>query len=126
MPETQSGSFPVSFTPKIFGQGRWNGWPAMARATSSPPAPMASIDNPGRRRGMGVGAEHGLARHAETLQVHLVGDAVARLGEVDAERAPAVMQEDMVVGILVVGLQQVVVDVLGRQLHLDPRRPPWP
>ena len=63
------GQPPVSRTPEIRGIVTWNGSPAMASATSRPPAPMASIaERPGRRR-VTVGAEQRLARHAETLHV---------------------------------------------------------
>ena len=72
---------------------------------------------------MGIGAEHHPTGHAEALQVDLVRDAVARLGEMDAELLRRGHEEDVVVGVLVVGLEQVVVDVLGRQLHLDPVNP---
>ena len=39
-------SFPVSFTPMTFGYGMRNGLPAIARATSSPPAPIAIMPMP--------------------------------------------------------------------------------
>ena len=35
-------------------------------------------------RGVAVGADEGFTRHAEPLQMHLVADAVAGTGEVDA------------------------------------------
>ena len=41
--ETQSGSSPVSRTPQMRGILRWKGSPAMAMATSRPPAPIASM-----------------------------------------------------------------------------------
>ena len=41
--ETQSGSLPVSLTPQISGILVKNGSPAMAMATSRPPAPIASM-----------------------------------------------------------------------------------
>ena len=43
---TKGRSFPVSFTPTIFGAGMVKGCPAMASATSSPPAPMAIMPMP--------------------------------------------------------------------------------
>ena len=79
--------------------------------------------HPGGRGGVGVGAEHDFPRHAETLKMHLVGDTVARFGEMDAEPLCSGHQEDMIVGVLVVGLEQVVVDVLGSQLDFDPVDP---
>jgi hypothetical protein len=51
--------------------------------------------------------------------VHRVADAVAGLGVPDAEAAAGAAQEQVVVGVAVVRLQQVVVDVLCRQLGLD-------
>ncbi len=44
--ETMSGSFPTSSTPTTSGILNLNEWPAMAAATSRPPAPMASIPAP--------------------------------------------------------------------------------
>jgi hypothetical protein len=40
---TQSGNRPDSSTPMIRGQTRSKPWPAIATATSSPPAPVANI-----------------------------------------------------------------------------------
>ena len=40
---TQSGRAPTSRTPSTRGIFRWNGSPAIASATSRPPAPMASM-----------------------------------------------------------------------------------
>ena len=40
---TQSGSSPTSLTPQISGIWRYSASPAMASATSTPPAPKASM-----------------------------------------------------------------------------------
>ena len=64
-----------------------------------------------------------LPRHAEPLQMDLVGDAVPRLRDMDAVTFAGGHQEDVVIGVPVVGLEQVVVDVLGRQFHLHPVNP---
>ena len=70
--------------------------------------------------GVAVGAEQRLARHAESLHVNRVADAVAGLGVPQAELPGRAAQELVVVGVAAVGLEQVVVDVLGRQLGADP------
>ena len=64
-----------------------------------------------------------LARLAEALHVDRMADAVARTAVPQPEAPAGAAQEQMVVGILVVGLQEVVVDVLRRQLGLDPLDP---
>src|SRR5690606_24731604 len=69
----------------------------------------------GRRR-VAVGADHRLTGYAETLHVRRMRDAVARLGVPDAEPSAGRAQEVVVVRVLVVGLQQVVVDVLDGAL----------
>ena len=67
--------------------------------------------------------EKRLARNAEALHVHLVRDAVARQAEMDAVAGAGGLKVLVVVGVLVVGLQEVVVHVLGRQLDLHPVDP---
>ncbi len=42
---TQSDSEWVNFTPQTFGIVTWKGYPAMAIATSNPPAPIANMPN---------------------------------------------------------------------------------
>ena len=69
---------------------------------------------------MAVGADHRLARRAEALHVHRVTDAVARLAEPQAEPAARALEEHVVVGVAEVGLEDVVVDVLGRHLGVRP------
>ena len=70
--------------------------------------------------GVAVGSDHGLARGAEALHVHRVTDAVAGLAEPEPEPAARALEEHMVVGVAEVGLEDVVVDVLGRQLRVRP------
>ena len=71
------------------------------------------------RAGVAVRAEQRLARDPEALHVHRVAHAVARLAVPEAEALARAVQEEVVVGVAVVGLQQVVVDVLGRELGAD-------
>ena len=85
-----------------------------------PPRADGQHAEPCGRRGVRVGSQKGGPRHAEALQVHLVRDPVARLGEMDPESLRRAGQKGVVVGVLVVGLQQVVVHVLSRQVDLDP------
>ena len=118
--ETQSGSSPVSLTPQISGILVYSGSPAMAMATSRPPAPIASMPMRTGRRRVAVRAQQGLARLAEVLHVHGVRDAVAGAREVHAEALAGALQEQVIVRVLEVFLDQVVVDVLRGQLGLDP------
>jgi hypothetical protein len=55
--------------------------------------------------------------------VHLVGDAVARPAEVDAVSLAGSLQVTVVVGVTEVGLQEIVVHILGRQFHPHPLHP---
>ena len=68
---------------------------------------------------MAVGAQQGLARHAEILQLQLVADAVARLGEYHAVPLGYAFDECMVIRILEPCLQGVVVDICHGQFGLD-------
>ena len=107
------GSSPVSRTPQI---SRHRGCTAARRPSPAPP--------PGRRRRWRACPATPAAQvweseptrvlpgDAEALHVDGVGDAVAGLGEPQAEALAAELQEQVVLGVLLVGLQQVVVDVL--------------
>ena len=70
-------------------------------------------------RGVAVRAEDELARHAERLEVDLVADAVARLGEPGAIARGCRLEVTMVVGVARVGLVDVVVDVRHDARGLD-------
>ena len=72
---------------------------------------------------MAVRADQGLARNAEALQVHLVANAVARAGEVNAMLLRHGLNVSVVVGVLKAGLQGVVVDVRHGALGFDPIDP---
>ena len=61
--------------------------------------------------GVAVGADEGLAGFAEALQMHLMADAVAGAGEVDAVLFTHRLDIAVVVGVLKAGLQGVVVDI---------------
>ena len=73
---------------------------------------------PGGR--MAVGAQQRHAGHAEALQVHLVADAVAGLGAVDAVLAGHGLDILMIVRVLKAGLQGVVVDIRHALPGFDP------
>ena len=66
--------------------------------------------------GVGVGADERLAGNREALEMHLMTDAVARTGEVDAVLLAHRLNEAMVVGVLKARLQGVVVDIGDRAL----------
>ena len=65
----------------------------MARATSSPPAPMASMPIAPAARGVAVGAQQRFARLAESLLVNRMTDAVAGPAKPDAEALGRRFQE---------------------------------
>jgi hypothetical protein len=71
-----------------------------------------------RARGgrVAVGADQRLARLAEALHVDRVADAVAGAAVPDAEALAGAPQELVIVGVLVILLDQVVVDILRREL----------
>jgi hypothetical protein len=69
---------------------------------------------------MTVRASQRLAGYAEALHVGGVGDAVAGLGKPYPEPLAGRAEEFVVGGVLVVGLQQVVVDVLHRYFGARP------
>ena len=99
------------------------GMPAMAAATSSPPAPMASIPMPPP---VGVWLSEPsrvLPGAAEPLQMHLVADAVAGPGEEDAVFGGHILEKAVVVGIFKSGLQRVVVHIAHGELCLDTVKP---
>jgi hypothetical protein len=55
--------------------------------------------------------------------VHGMADALTRAAEHEPEAPRRAAEEDVVVGVLVIGLDDVVVDVLGRQLGTDALEP---
>ena len=85
-----------------------------------PPGADGQHGDPGGSGGVAVGPDHRQPGVAEALHVHLVGDPVAGPGKVKAVAGAGSLQVLVVVGVLVVGLQQVVVDILGREVGLDP------
>ena len=72
------------------------------------------------RRCVAVRAEQRLARFAEVLLMTRVAHAISRSGKPDAEALARAAQEEMVVGILVIGLDDIVVDILDADLGLHP------
>ena len=73
-----------------------------------------------RGRRVAVRADQRLARLAEALHVDRMADAVAGAAVPDAEAPAGAAQEQMLVRVHVIVLDEVVVDVLRRQLDLDP------
>jgi hypothetical protein len=74
---------------------------------------------------MAVGADKRLTGPAEPLHVHWVADAVAGPAVPHAEATAGRPQEQMLLGVQVVGFEEVVVDVLrdDADLHaVDPHR----
>ena len=123
---TQSGSSPARRTPQISGIVRCSGSPAIAMATSSPPAPIASMPSDPAAQVWLSEPSSVLPGYAEALHVHRVADAVAGLGVPEAEALAGRAQEQVVVGVAEVGLQQVVVDVLQPTARCGRGRGPSP
>ena len=69
---------------------------------------------------MAVGADQGLARHAEALQMHLMADAVARAGKPDPVLFRHRLDVAVVVGVFKARLEGVVVDIGHGALRLYP------
>ena len=69
---------------------------------------------------MTVGADEGLPRYAEALQMHLMADAVAGAGEPDAVLGGNGLDVPVIVGVLKAGLEGVVVDIGHGSLCFDP------
>ena len=74
-------------------------------------------------RGVAVGAEDELARDAERLEVDLVADAVAGLGEPRAVAPRRGLEIAVVVGVARVDLVDVVIDVGDHARRPHPREP---
>src|SRR5215212_4443731 len=110
---TQSERAPVSSTPTTLGAGVLKGWPAITRATSRPPAPIA------RGSRMGICPYERRAGSGEARNVQVVADAVPRAGVVDTGSGGEALQEAVVIRVLEVKLDDVVVNVLDREIHLD-------
>ncbi len=62
--------------------------------------------------GMAVGAKKGLARFSKAFHVHRMADAGPGRAEPQAEPLTGTTQEQVIIGVAVVSLQQVVVNVL--------------
>ena len=72
---------------------------------------------------MGISPDECRAGPGEALDVQVVADAVTGPGVVDAVFCGEGLQEAVVVGVLEVQLDDVVVNVLDREVHLDPVHP---
>ena len=69
--------------------------------------------------GMAVRADQGLTRDAEPLQMHLMADAVAGAGEIQAVLFAYRLDIPVVVSVFKAGLQGVVIDIRNRTLRPD-------
>jgi hypothetical protein len=117
---TQSGSSPTTRTPQIAGICRYRASPANGERHFYPAgAEREHAERAGRRR-MAVGADQRLAGFPEALHVDGVAHAVAGAAVPDTEALARAAQELVVVCVLVVLLQQIVIDVLRRELGPDP------
>ena len=77
---------------------------------------------PAAGRGVRVGPQQRLARRAEALEVHLVADAIARLGKVDPVLGRHRPQVRVVVGVFETGLEHVVVNIRHRDFRGHSRK----
>src|SRR4028118_526077 len=69
---------------------------------------------------VGIGSDHGSTGLGEPFYVNVVADAVARLRVVHTVLGGEPLQKEVVVGVLVVKLDDVVVYVLNGQWYLNP------
>jgi hypothetical protein len=69
---------------------------------------------------MRVRANHRLARYAEALHVRRMRNSVTRFGKPQTETTSSRAKEQMVLGVALVGLEQVVIDVLHADLGVRP------
>jgi hypothetical protein len=83
----------------------------------------AQHGDPRGARGVTVGTQKGLPGDAEPLHVHLVRNAVARGTEVQPVAGAGRLEVAVIVGVLIVGLKDVVVHVLDGQLRAHPMDP---
>ena len=90
----------------------------MATATSSPPAPMASMPMPPPVGVCESEPRERLPRHAEPLAVDLMTDPVPRTAEPDAVLRRDRLEISVVVGVLEALLEHVVIDVTHGALRL--------
>ena len=67
---------------------------------------------------MRIGSEKGLSRLAETLEMHLMADAVAGLGHVYAVRQRDRLDICVIVGVELTGLEHIVIDIRNAALRL--------
>ena len=72
---------------------------------------------------MAVGAKKGLARFPKAFHVHRMADAGPGRAEPQAEPLAGTAQKQVIVRVAVVGLQQVVVNVLRGQFSFDLAKP---
>ena len=70
---------------------------------------------------MTVGTDQRFARFAETLQMYLMTDAVARSAEVQSVLLRHRLNKSMIVSVLETGLQGIVVDIRNRKFCFDSR-----
>jgi hypothetical protein len=92
----------------------------MAMATSRPAgADGQHAQRPGRA-GVAVRPQERFARFAESLHVDGVTDPVAGTAVPDTEAFAGTLQKQVIVGVLVVLLDQVVIDVLHRDFCAHP------
>jgi hypothetical protein len=78
-----------------------------------------------RRRGVRIGPDHRLGGNPEALHVRWVRHTVAGLGEPQPEPLRCGAQVFVILGVFLVGLQQVVIDVLHADLGagvIEPQR----
>ena len=91
----------------------------MAKATSRPPAPTASIPRE-PAAGVWLSEPSRVLPASRSAPCERVADPVARPAVPDTELFACAKQKQVVVGILEIRLQQIVIDVLGRPLRLGP------
>ena len=116
---TQSGSVPVRHAPD-FRHPQIKGLAHHRQRHFDAAGAEGQHSKPARRRGVAIGPDERQARLAEALHVDGVADAVTRAAIPDAEPPAGATQEQVLVGVQVVVLNEVVVDILRGEpnLHL--------
>ena len=89
----------------------------MAMATSKPTAPMAEHPVRSCCRCMAFGAEHCLPWLAESFLMYRMADAIAGTAIPDPEPLTCTQKEQMIIGILMVFLDEIMVNILAGQFR---------
>ncbi len=120
---TQSGRDPLQVYAEHLRTGKMVRVARHGQGHVQPAGANAQHGNTGSSRGVAVGAQDGLAGDAKALHMDLVRHAVAGVAVVNAVSSAGRLQKLVIIGVLVVGLEEVMIDILHSQFYLDPIQP---